>query len=172
MQIKYKNKISEMVYTSLLIAIVFISTYLIKIQTGNGYIHLGDASIFISVIVLGRKGGMLASSLGMMIADIVSGYIIYAPFTFIIKGIMAYIISFGIHKENKKKIVVYSLSIIFMITAYYFAEIIILVIGGSETYPAIIGAMVTIIPNIIQGIVGISIALSVEKFFNFRKTNE
>ena len=47
--------------------------------------------IFLSVLLLGKKGGALAAGLGSALADVLGGYAAYAPWTLLIKALMAII---------------------------------------------------------------------------------
>lgn len=99
-----KAKTKEMVYTGLLAALVCVATFIIKIPSPvtGGYTHLGDGFIFIGVILLGKKNGAWAGSIGAALADILGGYSFYALPTFIIKGIMALIMGEMIEKLPSK----------------------------------------------------------------------
>lgn len=94
------KKIKELVYTSLLAALICVATFIIKIPSPitNGYTHLGDGFIFIAVLLLGKKNGAWAGAIGAALADIIGGYSFYALPTFIIKGIMALIMGLVIEK--------------------------------------------------------------------------
>ena len=76
---------------AIMAALVFVATYLIKIPSLNGYVHLGDSMIFIAVLLLGSKKGALAGGLGAALCDLLSGYMQYVIPTFFIKLIMALI---------------------------------------------------------------------------------
>lgn len=94
------KKIKELVYTSLLAALICVATFIIKIPSPvtHGYTHLGDGFIFIAVLLLGKKNGAWAGAIGAALADIIGGYSFYAIPTFIIKGIMALIMGIIIEK--------------------------------------------------------------------------
>jgi uncharacterized membrane protein len=94
------KKIKEMVYTSMLAALICVATFIIKVPSPvtNGYTHLGDGFIFIAVLLLGKKNGALAGAIGAALADVIGGYSFYAVPTFIIKGIMALIMGTLIEK--------------------------------------------------------------------------
>lgn len=83
-----------LVFSSLLAALVFISTaYLPRIPTALGYVHPGDGFVLIAASLLPLPYGILASAIGGALADLLTGYAIWAPATFIIKGLMALCIS-------------------------------------------------------------------------------
>ena len=150
-----------------MIAIIFISANLIRITTVGGFVHLGDCMVLLAAALLGKKRGALASGIGMALVDLYSGYIIWAPFTFIIKALMAYIAGAILEYNHRKSYLVpFLISGIFMVVAYFFSGAIIafLFTGSSNT---IIGALVysakDIIGNILQVGVGIVIALPLSK---------
>lgn len=79
--------------TAMMAAIIFVCTYTFKIPIAltGGYTHLGDCAIFLGVMILGRKRGMVAAALGAALADFTGGFMIWVIPTFLIKGIMAWI---------------------------------------------------------------------------------
>ena len=98
------NKINTIVMTGLMMCLVMIATMFIKIPIPftQGYVHLGDSMIFLSVLVLGKKYGSAAAGLGSALGDIIGGYAFYAPWTLIIKFLMAFIMgAFVEHMEKK-----------------------------------------------------------------------
>lgn len=124
------TKIKEMVLTALMIALVYLSGSIIKVPTVGGFVHIGDCMVFLSVIVLGKKRGTVASAVGMFLVDALGGYLYWAPFTFIIKGVMAFIAGTIIEKVDNKKgftifkkeyIFAFVLAGIFMVVGYFLA---------------------------------------------------
>lgn len=97
-----KNKIFDMVMTALIMGLVMLatSTFRIPVPMTQGYVHLGDTMIFLGVLVLGRRNGCLAAGIGSALADVLAGYAIYAPWTLIIKGLMAFVMATFIGKTN------------------------------------------------------------------------
>ncbi len=87
------KKTEQLVMTALMTTLILIGTIVIRIPIPmtQGYVHLGDAMIYIGVLLLGRKNGTIAASLGSVMADILSGYAFWAPWTLVIKAAMAYI---------------------------------------------------------------------------------
>ena len=78
--------------TALMAAFTCIATMSIRIPTPtHGYIHPGDCLVLLCGVILGPVAGFLAAGIGSMFADILSGYIIYAIPTLIIKGVTALI---------------------------------------------------------------------------------
>ena len=97
------HKTKTIITAALLAALTTVATMIIKIPTPTqGYIHLGDTMIFLSVLVLGKKGGAAAAGLGSALADLLGGYAAYAIWTFMIKGLMAFIMGAFIERAIKK----------------------------------------------------------------------
>lgn len=162
-------KIRDMVLTALIIAITFIAAKVIQIPNGmSGFIHPGDAVVLIAPILIGKKKGIFAAATGMMLVDLLSGFAIYAPFTFVIKAIMAWI-SYSIYiKRNtiKNKIMAFSLSAIFMVVGYFITDVVILYFINREAesvIKAIVAALAGVPGNIVQGVTAIILALIMSK---------
>lgn len=88
---KKKVKTKDLTKMAMMGALVFLATYFIKIPSINGYTHLGDCMIFISVLILGWRKGALAGGVGAALADFLGGYMQWVILTFFIKAIMAII---------------------------------------------------------------------------------
>jgi uncharacterized membrane protein len=112
---KQNLNVEKLIMTGLLTALITVTTIVIPIPIPftNGYVHPGDSMIFMSVLLLGRKRGALAAGFGSAFADVVLGFFIWAPFTFVIKGLMAFIVGFIIEKcaEKHRNIVIACISV-------------------------------------------------------------
>ena len=99
------EKTSKLVLTALMMCLVLLATFSIRIPSPftQGYVHLGDAVIFISVLLLGKKNGAIASGFGSAMADLLGGYAMYAPWTFVIKFVMAFIMGLFVEFVTKRK---------------------------------------------------------------------
>lgn len=128
-----RNKTSELALNGLLIAIVFIATYFIQFQlpfsANGGLVHMGNVALFTIAIVFGPKKGAIAGAFGMGLFDILSGWMAWAPFTFVVRGVMGFIIGYIAQngKNSPQKHVLYSIiaiavSSVWMIAGYYATE--------------------------------------------------
>ncbi len=142
--------------SALMAAITCIATMIIKIPVPatGGYINFGDGAVILSGFMLGPLYGGAAAGIGSALADIFSGYAIYAPATFIIKAVMAAAASFIIRKSSKA-------SIVRLLTAGVVCEII--MAAGYLSFEAFIlgygtGALAAVVGNIIQGVCGIIVS--------------
>ncbi len=84
-------------------------TMIVKIPSpvANGYLNLGDGMVLIVGWIMSPGSGFLAAAVGSLMADVLSGYMLYAPVTFFIKGAMALIAYYMYKNLNKKSAVQY-----------------------------------------------------------------
>jgi uncharacterized membrane protein len=160
----------ELVLTALMIALVYLAGSIIKVPTVGGFVHIGDCMVFLSVVVLGKKKGAVASAFGMLLVDVLGGYYMWAPFTFVIKGIMAYIAGAIIEKIGgkdafgsfkKEYIIGFIAGGIFMVIGYFIAGTILagLLTEKIGLAQGLVLAAKDIVGNIIQVVTGIVIAV-------------
>lgn len=81
----------QLAFTALFAALCAVSTVIITIPLPNGYFNTGDVFVLCSGWFLGPLYGPLAAAVGSALADIWCGFALYAPATFIIKGIDAFV---------------------------------------------------------------------------------
>ncbi|UYZ22303.1 ECF transporter S component [Mesobacillus jeotgali] len=129
---KETTKTKVLVINALFIALTVVATMFINIRLpimGNGgLIHMGNIPLFIAAFVYGRKTGAIAGAFGMGLFDIISGWALWAPFTFVIVGAMGYVAGLIAEKMPGKKVLVYSLAVVaalvIKIVGYYFTEVV------------------------------------------------
>jgi uncharacterized membrane protein len=164
------EKTKKLVIGALLTAFTTVATLVIKFPTPTlGYIHLGDSLVLLCGIILGPVGGAFSAGIGSMFADIFAGCVSYAPATLIIKALTAMIAGFIFHKTNCKhsfKTIIAGIpSELFMVLGYFAYEVFLFMTSAQSTssasLAAAIAASVIGIPfNLVQGIVGIVIAIA------------
>lgn len=152
----------KLVISALLCTLTTIATMIIKVPTPTqGYIHIGDGLVLLCGIILGPVTGGLAAGIGSMLADILTGYFIYAPVTFLIKALAAFITGTFFHLMRKKDN---------KVTTNYSKQIILSGIAGSGVvtigyfiYESVLysipAAAVGIYMNLLQNLFGIIIAV-------------
>ncbi|MDU7560152.1 MAG: ECF transporter S component, partial [Finegoldia magna] len=91
--------------TAIFIALTTFFTMVIKIPVSPamGYVNLGDFIILLSTVAFGPVIGMIAAAFGSSLADLLLGYAAFAPFTFIVKGLMALLMGLFLKKINNQK---------------------------------------------------------------------
>ena len=130
------EKTNQLAKTALMIALIFVGTFSIRIPNPatGGYFHMGDSMIFLSVLILGKRDGAFAGSLGGALADLLCGAAIWIGPTLIIKFIMAWIMGI-IWEQYPSKIISAIGGGVFQIIAYTAAETFLF------TWPAALGAL-------------------------------
>ena len=93
-----KKRIKLMCLSGILSALVFAITAYLHIPTYNGYVHCGDGVIFIAACILPMPYSIVVGVLGAMLADLLTGFAIWAPGSMIIKGLLALLF---VCKSNK-----------------------------------------------------------------------
>lgn len=162
-----KTKTQKIVISAMLAALACVATMLIKIPSPlKGYLNLGDCVVLLSGWLLSPLYGFLAAGVGSALADLFSGYLIYAPATFVIKGIMA-LAAFGGFRFMKGKIgnlpsriVSGGIAEIIMILGYYVFE------GFMYGF---VSSAVNIPANAVQGIAGLILGCVLIKIFEKNK---
>ncbi len=115
----------------------------VPIPGTQGYLNMGDMAVVFSGLYLGKKDGALAAGLGSAAADMLGGFFVFAPITFIAKGLEGYIVG----ALGRKNILWIFTGGIMMLAVYFFAEIIMPGIGYT--------AALSELPfNLIQAIIG------------------
>lgn len=156
-----KNK--KIVISALMAALVCVATMIIKIPSPlQGYINLGDCVVLVSAWVISPVYGFFAAGVGSALADLLSGYALYAPATFIIKGSMA-LIAFAICKLLQKR----TPKLISRIIGGILAECVMIL--GYLVFEGFLygfGASLVNVPaNAIQGVAGILLSIPLVKVF-------
>ena len=149
------TKISRLSLGALFASLVFIGTFILKIPTPGtgGYIHPGDALVILSGVFLGPNYGFLAAAVGSALADILGGYVFYAPITFAVKGCIAAIAFRKLAKTHSPSAALMAggvIDILFTVLGYGIPEA--LIYGP-------VGALASAFPNFVQGLSGMLLAM-------------
>ena len=151
------NNLKKLILAALFAALSCVATMSIRIPipgTG-GYIHPGDAIVILSGVILGPVWGFLAGGIGSALSDLIGGYFIYVPITFVIKGLVALaagLLYQKVGKNQKSRYIAVILGgvadIILVAGGYFVCEFFIYGAGAAASIPA----------NIIQGVGGLVIS--------------
>ena len=128
MEQRFLSQTKALVYAALGIALVFCCTAFVNVRlpvaANGGLIHLGNVPLFLIAILYGRRLGALAGGLGMALFDVVGGWLLWAPFTLIIVGLMGYTV--GAICEKHQSFTAYALALaaacVIKVVGYYGAE--------------------------------------------------
>ena len=126
-----RNRTRELAVTALFVALTYVATWLINIRLpfmgSGGLIHLGNVPLFIAAMLFGKKTGFFAGALGMGLFDLLSGWTAWAPFTFVIVGVMGLTIGFISEKKPFRSMFANDVlsviaAIVIKVVGYYIAE--------------------------------------------------
>lgn len=164
---KMNTRTKKIVMAAMLAALACVATMIIKIPSPlKGYLNLGDCIVLVAGWMLSPMYGFLAAGLGSALADLFSGYVTYAPATFVIKGLMALIAFYGYKLLHNKignlpsRIITGILAEIMMILGYFAFE------GFLYGF---VPSLVNIPANGVQGIAGLIIGVILIKIFEKTK---
>ena len=151
------NNLKKLILAALFAALSCVATMSIRIPTPGtgGYIHPGDAIVILSGVILGPVWGFLAGGIGSALSDLIGGYFIYVPITFVIKGLVALaagLLYQKVGKNQKSRYIAVILGgvadVILVAGGYFVCEFFIYGAGAAASIPA----------NIIQGVGGLVIS--------------
>lgn len=144
---KTDRKIKLITITGLMAAMITLFTaYIVHIPVGaaGGYIHLGDALIYLSAALLPTPYAMAAGAVGGGLADLLTAPM-WAPATILIKALIVIpFTSKGSSILNKRNLIAPLIAMIISIAGYYAAEVI---LYGKEA-----AFLVSVTTNTVQGI--------------------
>lgn len=164
------DKLYRMITGALLAALCCVATIAVQIPSPmNGYVNLGDSIVLLSGWLLGPALGGVAAGMGSMLADVFTGYVHYAPGTFLVKllvAVTAYYVYRVIHKAAKRHglaaRIISGIAAESVMVAGYFGYASLLLGKGWAAAASIPG-------NLLQGLVGIVASVVLVEVFEKSK---
>jgi uncharacterized membrane protein len=159
---KTGQKTTDLIMTAMLIALVFLATFInikLPIKANGGLVHLGTTMLFIGAFLFGPKKAALAGALGMGLFDMVGGWLLWAPITFVSRGLQGLIVGRIAWAKGRKgnslalNVTGAIVSMPVMIAVYY--------IGEGILYGNWIAPLASIPGDLVQNVLGIIIAIPV-----------
>ena len=153
------ENLRKIITAAVFAALACAATMLIQIPTlTKGYVNLGDCVVLIAGWVCGAQWGFAAAGIGSALADIISGYALFAPGTFAVKGLMAVLAALIAaafrHRVFLGRVASAAAAELFMVLGYFIYEWL-FIVGSPEA------AVIGIPENLIQGAVGLLSAAAV-----------
>ena len=153
------DHIKKLTLAGALAALTTVATLLIQIPSPTkGYINTGDVLVNLSAWILGPLYGSAAAGIGSALADLISGYTVYAPATLIIKATMAVVSYFVFKRLNKNRNTVLAL-----LPAAAAAEMIMILgyaVFAGFLYGSVSTALLSVPENIVQGVFGAAVSVT------------
>ena len=140
------KKLLKMVVTAMFTAMIFVLTRFISVPVATGYVHFGDALVYLVASVMGGPWAFFAAAVGEALADVTAGWVSYAPATLIVKALIALPFVLSCKKSDK---------ILTPLTALLTIPAGVITVGGYFVADLIIDkayAVVNIPGNIIQAV--------------------
>ena len=164
---KENEKLIHTVQAGLFAALTALLTAALHIPVGNGYIHCGDAVIYLAAAVLPMPFAVGASAIGGMLADLLSGYAVYALPTFLIKGLLALAFSRigGTRKLEPRRILAMIVCGLISVVGYWITAVILYGGWQAQFFGTVPGNCVQAIGS---GIVYAVIAVAMERMHDPR----
>lgn len=152
-----KLSVKNIVMFGVMAALICVVTMFpqVPVPATEGYIHMGDAMIFVGAYFLGPIGGMLSAGIGSALADLLSGYTHWILPTLLIKSLMGFVMGYLLlpkkgFKNFRKALAMVSAGIL-MVVGYF--------IAGSIIKGNMMVALSSVPFNILQFIVGMILAM-------------
>ncbi len=149
--------VKELTRTSVLCALIMVTMLLLNFTLFGSSLHLGSLLIVVISLIFPRKEAVIASSIGPALFDILAGYGAYAPFTFISRLILSYVVSLSKDKALKYQIIAALLGGIQVIIVYFISYLI-FIDGVNE-------ALAATIPDFLQlglTVLGVFVAIPIK----------
>ncbi len=132
--------VTEIAITGVCIALTFVATGFVNIRlpiaANGGLVHLGNVPLFLAAILFGKRTGALSGSIGMALFDLMGGWVLWAPFTFVVVGLMGWTVGAITEKHHgfAWNALAIAVACVIKIVGYYIAEGI---IYGNWIVPAL-----------------------------------
>lgn len=154
-----KDMIQKLTFSGLLAAEIILLTTLVAIPMpgGLGFLNLGDAGVLSAAFILGSPWGVLCAGAASALSDLLLGYAVYAPASFIIKAAMAAVFVLLRRLMHDKALLIVFLASSLCVPAGYF-------LYETLLYGAAVAAP-NVLFNALQGLVGAAVAYATHGFF-------
>lgn len=118
-----KLTLSAMIAALTAVATAYIFHIPMSLFGGQGYVHIGDAIIYLGASILPAGYACAAAALGGAMADLLSGSALWAPWTLVIKALVALCFTAkGASLLNKRNYLALVLAAVITAAGYYIAE--------------------------------------------------
>ena len=147
-----------------MLAFVFVMTRLPQVPIGNaGYIHLGDAAIYVASFLFGPVVGAFAAAVGTTLVDLTTGYGSFAAGTFIIHGLQGLVAALIAWRRGIAPMIVAVLvGGAIVVFGYFLYQWIVL---GQGIGPAVEGIALNAVQVSVGGAVGVLLAGAVRRAY-------
>lgn len=106
---KQVQNVKTITYLGLITAVTLTLSMLviIPVPATNGLVTLLDAGVYIAGLLFAGIGGGFVGAMTGLLIDLLSGYTIWAPFSFVIHGLQGWVFGYLIHKYGSGRKMIY-----------------------------------------------------------------
>ncbi|AQS53710.1 Thiamine precursor transporter HmpT [Jeotgalibaca dankookensis] len=153
-----KNPTTQMVRFAMFASLTAVMTLLfrIPIPNGQGYLNIGDAVLLLAALLMGPAAGFWVGAIGSTLADMIAGYAMYMPFTFVVKGVEG-LLAGALYKRTHTLSLSVFLPALWMAGGYFLTDWFLYGLAA---------ALAAILMNLLQGILGAVLAVVLFKILN------
>ena len=91
--LKGPKRVKQLCFTAVFTALIFLCTAYLHIPSHTGYIHVGDGVLFLAACFLPLPYAVFSGVCSAVLADLVSGFAVWAPASAVIKAVTACLFS-------------------------------------------------------------------------------
>jgi energy-coupling factor transport system substrate-specific component len=161
------NEIRRIVLMGVMIALVAVFTLAIRVPFAptRGYFNFSDVAVFLAGFAFGPWIGLVAGGVGTAMADLIGGYTLYAPLTFLahgLEGLLAGAIA-GRHQRVWRMALGWAAGATVMLAVYFLGEAFVF---GMGIGPAATEAVTVNLPQVTAGgIVSVPLVLALRRAY-------
>ena len=151
---------TKIVVLAALTALITVLTFIkVPLVVTRGYVHLGDAGVYFAAFVFGPAVGGIAGGVGTMLADVLSGYAVFAPFTLVIHGLQGLAAGYlGYRKDLRRQLLGWAVGTGILVAGYFLAEL-----GLFGVGPALAETPFNLAQSAAGGLVAIPLAAAIRR---------
>lgn len=155
-----KQQIKLICFSGLLAALVLVLTAFVHIPVHTGYVHVGDAFIYLGACLLPMPYAPLVGAVGAALADCISGYALWAPGSVIVKTLTVFLFtSKGNKMLNTRNILALIPAAALCVGGYYLYEALI----TSNFAAPLAGMLGNLFQSVASAVIFIVVALAADK---------
>lgn len=159
--------VRQIVLTGVMIALVAVFTLAIRVPFAltRGYFNFSDVAVFFASFAFGPWIGLIAGGVGTALADVMGGYPMYAPLTFLAHGLEGFIAGYIAGRKRRVPWMAagWAGGAVVMLAFYFLGEAFVFRMGIG---PAATEALTVNIPQVVAGgVVGIPLVLALRRAY-------
>ena len=158
---KFSRNTKLITLSAMFAALAFVATYLIKVPLPVGYVHVGDGIVFLASALLPAPYAIIASAIGVSLADLCSGYVIYIPITALVRILTVFCFSRKKPMLSRRNIFGLCASIVTCAAGYWAFEAAFIY---ESAYTALAGVPFNLAQSALGAVIYIVISKAAEKW--------